>query len=141
MDTLGLNWAIRYRDKKKKHPIRCLSIEINGVPLTDIIATYEADHQLTPISDSYIADYDLEKAGVRFQWISSTKEDSYIMLLGCSCGQLECSHLGVNSITRENWVYWRFDISQAHLQKYADLPEFWFDKGEYRKQVSSFCAD
>lgn len=140
MDRLNLRWKTGYKDKKQKQSFRCLEVLINDKPLLDILSDYEAQHGLSDLGDGYLVERDVAEVSSH-AWAKSCNNNTSILLLACTCGHWECSHLTVTSLFVDNAIYWQFSINQPHLAAYAGLGEYWFDIQQYRSSVSHFFAD
>ena len=140
MDRLGLSWQTHRKRSRKNQPLRYLEVAINNKPLTNIIADYDAQHGLETFDDDFILDSDFADVSKQ-AWSISCHDDTSIILLACSCGHWECSHLAVKSIQVANTVYWQFVFNQPHLKPYSQLPDYWFDANQYRQTVGRILGN
>lgn len=132
VDQLTLNWETEQTKKGQEAKTR-LCVMINGRRLTDLVADYEQQQQFSPFNDVF-----LNQADVQFysqaNWLQSLKEGkASIILLGCGCGQVECSFFYADVFNRDGWVFWRFGGWPE--RDYAEMQTYWFELSTYQNAI------
>ncbi|QYK06047.1 hypothetical protein [Shewanella zhangzhouensis] len=132
MDQLALTWELEETKHRQKSKLR-LGVNINGVRLTEIISQFEQQQGIAEFNDVFLHESDVQEYSL-FNWLKSLEEgDVRIILLGCSCGQVECSFFYANVCNRDGWVYWQFDGWPK--RDYSEFPSFWFNASEYQQVI------
>lgn len=147
MDRLSLEWrekteyaaktkVARNRAAKKSSEPE-LAIFVNDQSLDVLIAEHAKARGKKTLGDVFLWKRLVEQFAKR-QWLASCEGDGYVTLMACGCGFWECSTIDVEAKAADNWVHWRFDLSDVYQEHFGDLPEFWFDREAYSKVISQF---
>ncbi len=132
VDQLALNWETEQAKKGQVAKTR-LCVTINGRRLTDLVADYEKQQQFSPFNDVFLHQADVQYYS-QANWLQSLKEGkASIILLGCSCGQVECSFFTADVFNRDGWVFWRFGGWPE--RDYSEMQTYWFELSAYQRTV------
>lgn len=134
MDKLTLEWTVEKLKYKQLSSPR-LSIFVNDISLCDVVSNFERSNHLTAFDDAFLKESDVLEYSLA-SWIKSTTEGEVrITLLGCDCGQVECSNVYATACNRDGWVYWQF--GGWPRTEYSAMPTFWFNAEQYTLAVGS----
>lgn len=135
MNNLCLQWHIDTKTGIRNTDKSTLHIKINGTSLTSIVHNLENANNYAHFDNTY-----LSADNVRYHSASGWRKScepgkSHIILLGCSCGDVDCSQLYVDTFCQDGWVHWRFD--DWSTRNFSAMPTFWFEQNTYRQQVDA----
>ncbi len=123
LNTLELRWSEDSR----------LQVLIDGRLLTDRVRQFELSQGYYPFKDDFLLPEDVDWYS-RNSWLrSASGEPARLILLGCTCGDVDCSYLYADTLTQNGWILWRF--GGWHEWDYKALGSFWFEQSLYQQQV------
>ncbi|MBO6752788.1 MULTISPECIES: hypothetical protein [Spongiibacter] len=111
-----------------------LGVEIGGQSLIERVSAQlaESDLGLRFLPHSDVAWYSLES------WRQSAEDGQSrrIILLGCTCGDVDCAQLWADTRCFNGWVHWRLGGWPDSEERYAELSRWVFEQQAYQAQLA-----
>ncbi|WIO75392.1 hypothetical protein QP938_05670 [Porticoccaceae bacterium LTM1] len=135
MNNLSLQWQTEMEPGSRNLGKPILHISINDTPLMTMVHDFESTSGYSHFNDTYLPAEDVQYYSVD-GWRKSTEPGkSHIILLGCTCGDVDCSHFYVETFCQDGWIHWRFKDSST--RDFSGMPTLWFEQYAYRRQVET----
>jgi hypothetical protein len=136
MDQLKLCWESRPSRHKKAKAETVLAVYVNDVSIEQLLQEAAERNNARTLGDVFINSALVQELLLK-DWQNSCHQAGFITLMACACGQWECSTICVKTTQQANWVHWQFHINDVYLKTYGQLPEFWFDAGDYTQALQT----
>lgn len=126
VNTLQLRWQELAGHKR-------LEVLIDDQPLTELVRQFELAQGYFPFGDTFLRVDDVDWYSRSAWQRSADGHPACLVLLGCGCGDVDCSHLYAEVREQSGWVQWTMGGSLE--RDYRGLGPFWFDLEAYRRAV------
>ncbi|UJJ32961.1 hypothetical protein [Halopseudomonas maritima] len=131
MNSLTLCWQAGGQDAEASG--RRLQVLVDDQPLTAWVRDYELACDYHPFAEDFLLAADVDWYSLTSWQRSAQGQAARLILLGCRCGDVDCSQLYADTQLCGDWVLWR--IGGWPQRDYRGLGPFWFEWQAYRQQV------
>lgn len=135
MNTLELFWQVDTTQSERGLPAPRLQVLIDGRLLTDIISEFEIQHGYAPFNDAFLLPDDVAWYSRESWQRSSVSGAARVVLLGCTCGDVDCSNFYADTYCQNGWIHWHFGGWPE--RDYKLLGKYWFEQQAYQQQVNA----
>ncbi|MYM62673.1 hypothetical protein [Pseudomaricurvus sp. HS19] len=133
MNSLRLQWQTGPESKPRNEGKPRLQVLINDQPLTDLVSDFEVTQGYSHFGDEFLLPEDVQWYSLDSWQQSSEPGKRRIVLLGCSCGDVDCSTFYADTFCQDGWIHWQFGGWPE--RDYSAFPTFWFEQEAYKQQV------
>ncbi|MEL0167217.1 MAG: hypothetical protein VW877_03735 [Pseudomonadaceae bacterium] len=126
MNTLQLRWQALAGKTR-------LEIGIDGQLLTTLVRQFELAQGYFPFGDTFLCTEEVDWCARPAWQRSADGHPARLVLLGCGCGDVDCSQLYAEVREHGGWVQWV--MGGWPERDYRGLGPYWFELTAYRQAV------